>query len=47
MAEQAPLSRLGDDDDLKGVTLLFASGAGKHITGQHIAVDGGISCVVH
>ena len=30
--------RLGDDDDLKGATLLFASQAGKHITGQ-IAAD--------
>lgn len=41
-----PLRRLGDDDDLKGATLLFASAAGKHITGQILAVDGGVSCVV-
>ena len=40
-----PLKRLGDDEDLKGVTLLFASEAGKHITGQWIAVDGGVSAV--
>jgi len=41
-----PLRRLGDDDDLKGATLLFASEAGKHITGQILAVDGGVSCVI-
>lgn len=42
----APLRRLGSDEDLKGVTLLFASEAGKHITGQWLAVDGGVSAVV-
>ena len=41
----APLQRLGDDEDLKGLTLLFASNAGKHITGQWMAVDGGVSVV--
>jgi gluconate 5-dehydrogenase len=41
----APLHRLGDDEDLKGLTLLFASNAGKHITGQWMAVDGGVSVV--
>ena len=41
----APLGRFGDDEDLKGLTLLFASNAGKHITGQWMAVDGGVSCV--
>ncbi len=46
MAAQAPLRRLGDDDDLKGAALLFASAAGKHITGQTLVVDGGVSCVV-
>lgn len=40
-----PLQRLGDDEDLKGLTLLFASNAGKHITGQWLAVDGGVSVV--
>ena len=45
MAAKAPLLRLGDDEDLKGVTLLFASDAGKHITGQWLAVDGGASVV--
>lgn len=45
LAAMAPLQRLGDDEDLKGATLLFASDAGKHITGQILAVDGGISAV--
>ncbi|MFT3720661.1 SDR family oxidoreductase [Pseudorhodoferax sp.] len=40
-----PLQRLGDDDDLKGAAVLFASAAGKHITGQILAVDGGVSAV--
>jgi NAD(P)-dependent dehydrogenase (short-subunit alcohol dehydrogenase family) len=45
LAAHAPLNRLGDDDDLKGAALLFASKAGKHITGQILAVDGGVSAV--
>jgi NAD(P)-dependent dehydrogenase (short-subunit alcohol dehydrogenase family) len=45
LAAMAPLRRIGDDDDLKGVTLLLASAAGKHITGQIVAVDGGVSAV--
>jgi gluconate 5-dehydrogenase len=46
MAAAAPLRRIGDDDDLKGAALLFASAAGKHITGQILAVDGGVSALV-
>lgn len=45
LAAAAPLKRLGDDEDLKGACLLFASSAGKHITGQCLAVDGGISAI--
>jgi gluconate 5-dehydrogenase len=45
IASHAPLRRIGDDDDLKGAALLFASAAGKHITGQVLAVDGGVSAV--
>ncbi len=45
MAAKAPLKRLGDDEDLKGAALLLASDAGKHITGQVIAVDGGVSAI--
>lgn len=45
LASHAPLQRLGDDEDLKGTVVLFASDAGKHITGQWLAVDGGVSVV--
>jgi NAD(P)-dependent dehydrogenase (short-subunit alcohol dehydrogenase family) len=45
LAASAPLRRIGDDDDLKGAALLFCSAAGKHITGQILAVDGGVSAV--
>ena len=45
LKKHAPLQRLGDDEDLKGLCVLYASDAGKHITGQWLAVDGGVSCV--
>ncbi|WP_337877710.1 SDR family oxidoreductase [Caldimonas sp.] len=45
LAAHAPLQRLGDDEDLKGAALLFATRAGKHITGQILAVDGGVSAL--
>ncbi len=45
LAARAPLKRLGDDEDLKGLCVLYASDAGKHITGQWLAVDGGVSVV--
>jgi NAD(P)-dependent dehydrogenase (short-subunit alcohol dehydrogenase family) len=46
MKAGVPLGRLGDDEDLKGIALLYASEAGKHITGQWMAVDGGVSVVL-
>ncbi|MYN03891.1 SDR family NAD(P)-dependent oxidoreductase [Pseudoduganella sp. DS3] len=45
LATAAPLNRLGGDEDLKGAVALFASDAGRHITGQVLAVDGGVSAV--
>lgn len=36
-----PLHRFGGPDDLKGPALLLVSEAGRHITGQVLAVDGG------
>ena len=40
-AKLVPLRRIGDEEDLKGAALLFVSDAGKHITGQILAIDGG------
>jgi NAD(P)-dependent dehydrogenase (short-subunit alcohol dehydrogenase family) len=38
-----PLHRLGGDEDLKGAIVFLVSEASRHITGQYIAVDGGVS----
>jgi NAD(P)-dependent dehydrogenase (short-subunit alcohol dehydrogenase family) len=46
LAAGVPLRRIGDEDDLKGAAVLFASDAGKHITGQILAVDGGLTSVL-
>src|SRR5437660_5870913 len=40
-----PTKRLGNDEDLKGLVVLLASEASRHITGQAIAVDGGASVI--
>ncbi len=40
-----PTRRLGGDEDLKGLAVLLASDASRHITGQAIAVDGGATIV--
>jgi NAD(P)-dependent dehydrogenase (short-subunit alcohol dehydrogenase family) len=41
--QATPLKRLGNEHDLKGICVLFASDASSFITGQVIAVDGGLS----
>ncbi|MCZ4316687.1 SDR family oxidoreductase [Comamonadaceae bacterium G21597-S1] len=46
LASNVPLRRTGDAEDIKGLVSLLASDAGKHITGQVIAVDGGVSAVI-
>lgn len=44
-AAMAPMNRVGGPEDLKGVTALFASDAGAFITGQILAVDGGLTAM--
>ena len=39
------LSYAPKPEDLKGLCVLYASAAGKHITGQWLAVDGGVSVI--
>jgi gluconate 5-dehydrogenase len=44
-AKATPLGHLGESEDLKGIVALLASDASRHITGQAICVDGGLSAV--
>ena len=43
--EWTPTRRFGGDEDLKGLAVLLASEASRHITGQAIAVDGGATII--
>jgi gluconate 5-dehydrogenase len=43
--ERCPMKRFGGPEDLKGVAALLASDAGAFITGQIIAVDGGVTAI--
>ncbi len=43
--QATPTGRLGGEEDLKGLTVLLASEASRHITGQAIAVDGGSTII--
>ena len=45
MAARAPLNRMGGPEDLKGIAVLLASDACSFITGQIVAVDGGVTAV--
>lgn len=45
VASKAPLNRVGGPEDLKGLTVLFASEACAFITGQVVAADGGVTAV--
>jgi len=40
--EMTPMKRLGTDYDLKGLAVLLASDASAYVTGQIVAVDGGL-----
>ena len=41
--ENNPIPRIGSEGELKGVTVFLASDASSYITGQTIAVDGGMT----
>jgi gluconate 5-dehydrogenase len=43
--DSTPTGRVGNDEDLKGATVLLASDAGAHITGQALVVDGGATII--
>jgi NAD(P)-dependent dehydrogenase (short-subunit alcohol dehydrogenase family) len=45
LASRAPMNRLGGPEDLKGITVLLASDACAFITGQIVAVDGGVTAI--
>jgi gluconate 5-dehydrogenase len=45
IVRSTPLRRVGNDTDLKGIAVLFASDASAFITGQVIAVDGGATAI--
>jgi NAD(P)-dependent dehydrogenase (short-subunit alcohol dehydrogenase family) len=40
---ETPLRRLGEPDDIAGIAVYLASGAGSWTTGQTFVVDGGVS----
>lgn len=42
MAEQIPLARLGDPEDIANAVVFLASSQASYITGQTLAVDGGM-----
>jgi NAD(P)-dependent dehydrogenase (short-subunit alcohol dehydrogenase family) len=43
--EMTPLGRMGGDEDLKGCVVFLASEASRHVTGQAIPVDGGVTVI--
>jgi NAD(P)-dependent dehydrogenase (short-subunit alcohol dehydrogenase family) len=40
--KQVPMRRYGGEDDIKGAAVFFASEASRFVTGQTLAVDGGM-----
>ena len=40
---KTPLGRLGEPDEIAGVAVMLASDAGSYVSGQTIAVDGGLT----
>lgn len=45
VAAATPLRRIGSDEDLQAAALLMCAPGGRHITGQILAVDGGVTAV--
>jgi 3-oxoacyl-[acyl-carrier protein] reductase len=43
LLKQIPLAALGQPDDVAGAVLFFASPAARYVTGQVLAVDGGMT----
>jgi gluconate 5-dehydrogenase len=43
ISELTPLGRVGEEGELKGAILFLAAPASDYITGQTIAIDGGMS----
>ncbi len=41
VSETCPLRRIGEPDDVAGVAVCLAGPAGRYITGQTVAIDGG------
>jgi NAD(P)-dependent dehydrogenase (short-subunit alcohol dehydrogenase family) len=46
IAEDVPLGRWGEVDDVVGAVVWLASDAAAYVTGAHVAVDGGLTCAV-
>jgi NAD(P)-dependent dehydrogenase (short-subunit alcohol dehydrogenase family) len=44
--KMAPMNRVGDPEELLGAIIFLASDAASFVTGQTLAVDGGLSAVV-
>jgi gluconate 5-dehydrogenase len=42
LAATSPMGRIGQPGELKGVVLFLASDAASYVTGQILAVDGGM-----
>jgi NAD(P)-dependent dehydrogenase (short-subunit alcohol dehydrogenase family) len=43
VAQMVPLGRIGQPDDVAGLTLFLCSRAGSYLTGTVIPLDGGIT----
>ncbi len=46
IVESCPLKRIGEPEDMAGVTIVLASRAGAYLTGAILPVDGGIATTV-